>query len=417
MNLVSTAPGRDIAEMGFSHLKGLSLGIVTSFDVAEQWKIGWDKLVGNQGANVYMTFDWCRIWWLYYGENRDLRVMVFHKEEQLVAILPFFVEYVRFGMVRIKLAKLIGSDFSLQLCNPPVLEEYAATVFRAASQYLIKTCKCDAINLSPLSTDLVGFSELQNGFKQEMDWVGSTRERVVDCHSKFSLPGTFDDYVKGLGKSPRANYKRDCNLLCKSFTVACDTVIDPSKILAEFESFRRLHTDQWNAEGRNGHFDDWPKAYEFNLDLIKAQAEQGRSRLYRLSLNGAPVSYQYGFAFQNTLFWRLPARKIGSDWHRFGLGRMGLAKLIESAIREGITSIEGGQGHYDYKVQLGATEHPVYSISLLSAEPGIKARFRLAQMFSELWDITYYKLLFRRVYPRVPYLRGPLASSWIRTRI
>jgi CelD/BcsL family acetyltransferase involved in cellulose biosynthesis len=390
--------------------------VLESFEESEAWRAQWDATVAATNGNLYMTLDWCRTWWRFYGFGRALRILVLLRGEEWVAVLPMFVETLWLGPVRLKVAKLIGGDFSIQLCNPPIRGDVVASELVTALRYLHSTCGCDAVVFSPLSAAFPGFEQLRAACSQPSSEVWLAGDRQSDIHSLFDLPATFEEYLGGLGRSQRANYKRDWNLLNKSFAVASDCVSAASQLAAEFPAFSALHKTQWNAEGRQGHFDDWPSAYDFNLGLVRSQAPLGRVRLHRLLLDGQVVSYQYCFAYSGRLYWRLPARVTGESWKRYGLGRMGLAKLIESAIGERIRSIEGGQGHYDYKQQMGAAEPPVFSLLVASRRRGAGLRLRWGRLFSSALNAAYYKILFRRVYPRVPSLRRPLARLWIRSR-
>jgi CelD/BcsL family acetyltransferase involved in cellulose biosynthesis len=414
-------PNQDIATStapatGLNPGEDMAFRVLTEFDESEVSRDEWDALVAAQNGNLYMTFDWCRTWWRFYGRNRDLHILVFRRGDELVAILPMFVETLWLGPVWLKLAKPIGADFSIQLCNFPVREGRAAAVLREAIPYFTGTCGCDAVLFSPLSAHFNGFTEFQAACRADAPGARLAQDQVIDCHSIFGLPADFESYLGSIGKSQRANYKRDLNLLRKSFTVATDTISEPARLTEEFGVFSKMHKIQWNSEGKQGHFQDWPHSYEFNLELVKAQAEHGRARLYRLLLNGEPAAYQYGFVFNDWLYWRLPARVSGKEWNRFGLGRMGLAKLLESAIAEGVRFVEGGQGHYEYKTQMGATESDVHSLVIVSEKTGAMGRYRLMKMLSELLTVAYYKVLYRRIYPRVRFLRRPFARIWIRSR-
>ncbi len=44
---------------------------------------------------------------------------------------------------------------------------------------------------------------------------------------------------------------------------------------------------------------------------------------------------------------------------------MGLAKMVESSIGEGYEAIEGGRGHYAYKLQMGGEEWPLRSVQFV----------------------------------------------------
>ncbi len=101
----------------------LSVRVLHSFEDAEFFRSAWNDLVLRSGADIYQTFDWCRLWWKYYGVNRQLHIVLCFSGEELVGIIPGFTETLWLGPARLRVAKLVGSDFTVHLCNLPVLSD------------------------------------------------------------------------------------------------------------------------------------------------------------------------------------------------------------------------------------------------------------------------------------------------------
>src|SRR4051812_43212628 len=99
---------------------GVRLETFTSFEDAQAIAGEWDELVTGLDGSLYMSFDWCRVWWQHYGARRDLRLMAFRDRGELVGVLPFFVERVGVVFARARVAKLVSSDFTLAIVDPPV---------------------------------------------------------------------------------------------------------------------------------------------------------------------------------------------------------------------------------------------------------------------------------------------------------
>jgi CelD/BcsL family acetyltransferase involved in cellulose biosynthesis len=390
--------------------------VATSFEEIEQLKEEWDKLVGECEGDVYMTFDWCRIWWKYYGAKRRLQLLLFHSGGRLAGIVPMFTETVWLGLIWLKVAKIIGSDFGLQVCSLLVRPEFLNFALTSSMEHFCGKCGCDAVILGPLS-------QTKRSTKEVCGWISSHRhstfrvvERYGEMQSAFSLPGTFEDYLKQIGKNERHNYKRHCNVLAKSFRFTWDVLTTEASVEKEFASFIAMHQAQWQAEGKMGHFVDWPLASEFNAELARVMAAKGRMRLYRLLLDDKPVSYQYSFVFNQFLYWRLCSRLHEEEWKRHRLGGMGQFKMIEAAITEGVREIEAGRGHYEYKTNSGASETQLLSLAFLRRSFSSPVRFKAFLACAKALHLIYYKIIIRRVYPRLQFLRRPLARVWIRSQ-
>jgi hypothetical protein len=94
---------------------------------------------------------------------------------------------------------------------------------------------------------------------------------------------------------------------------------------------------------------------------------------------------------------------------------MGLVKMFEASIGEGQTMVDGGRGHYAYKLQIGGSEWPLHTIQLVRRGIGVAARMRLFAACAALLNLVYYKVGFIRLAPRLPLLRHTLWPVWIRS--
>jgi CelD/BcsL family acetyltransferase involved in cellulose biosynthesis len=386
-----------------------------SFSEAEPFRSAWNELVLRSGADIYQTYDWCRIWWQHYGDRRQLHLLLCFSGEELVGVIPAFIENLGLGLARVRVSKLVGSDYTLNLCNLPILPDSLPMVVSRAIHHFLGEHHCDLFLLGPLSGPAARVAELITVGQNEHECVAKVESLGDSCNTYIKLPSTFDEYLKAIGKQQRGNLNRTISQFSKAHKVVFDVVTAPEKMAAEFEGFCRLHNAQWRAEGKLGHFGDWPEAENFNRELIRALGGQGMVRFHRILANDQVVSCQYNFVFGNTNYWRLPARVFAPEWDRLSFGRMGLAKMIEASIAEGQHTIEGGRGHYAYKLQMGGREWPLRTIQFMRHGPGVSARVRMFKAFATLLNIFYYKVLFCRLAPRFPALRRPLWRIWIRS--
>ena len=397
----------------------LQCRVFDSFEDAAPLREQWDALVQSCEGELYLSFDWCRIWWRHYGRRRKLRLFVFTEGERLVGLVPMFVERAWIGPIPLRIAKMVGSDFALALFAPAVQCYAAARAYQRVLAALVREGRCDAVWFGPLpgTAAAVGAADAIRDACQRLPYLRVARDTEFGPHTIFELPDRFEAYVNSLNKRQRQNFRRDSNLLAKSFTITNDVVRDPRDAEAEFDNFKAMHDRQWQAEGRLGHFGDWPGSEAFNRDVVRELAPQGRVRFVRIRADERVVSWQYAFVFGNSCLWRLPARACEGDWERYGLGRVGLIRMIESLIAEGVTRIEAGPGHYDYKLQLGGTELTMRSVLVVSNRAGARLRSWLFRKAADLLHLAYYRIWFLRIAPRLPLPRRPLWPMWIKSRL
>jgi CelD/BcsL family acetyltransferase involved in cellulose biosynthesis len=126
------------------------------------------------------------------------------------------------------------------------------------------------------------------------------------------------------------------------------------------------------------------------------------------------IAYQYTFSYGNTYYWQLPARNTDTRWSKYSLGSIGVIDMIKTAIDEGITKIEAGIGHYEYKLKLGAEEHPVSIVRIVAQRVGSKIRYHVFRAFFSVVNALYHKIWYRRLQPHLPaFFQRPIWKLWI----
>jgi len=394
----------------------LDCRIETSFENLDKLRPIWDEAVVRMGGTIYMSYDWCRIWWEFYGAGKQLRVFVFSAGEAVVGIVPLYIDSLGFWPVRFKVARLVGANIPPKVFDPPIQESWAGAVFERILEQLFGVDRCDLLSYGPVS-------ELHKQAGQIPEACSTKQARVsaaIICddgvHSIFWLPPNLEQYFEGLSKNERKNRRKyELRLLGKEYAAKVEVVSDPGKVEREFEEFVAQHTDHWRAQGKSGHFGAWPRATEFNRALVLAHGRLGRMRFVRILANDQVVANQYSFAFGDSYFWELPARAVGQEWERFSLGPTGIVTMIEAAIKEGKTRLEGGLAHYDYKVRLGAKEYEVNRVRVIANRGGSRACMILYNAIRLCLLYAYHKIWYRRITPRLtPLFRKPQWIFWLR---
>lgn len=405
----------DVKVLESIHAMQVTCSVYHSFDEIRDLQPSWDSFVESVNGDIYLSFDWCRIWWQFYGKGNILRLLIAYRGTEIVGIIPIFIESLWLGPAWLKMAKIAVSDFTMVIVNPPVRSDCAAEVFNHFFDLIINKEGCDAVRIGPLGGQYETLQQLRETISQHPKLM-LFQDSARLPYTTFHLPKTFEEYIQSLDKRQRGNLRRDLNLINKSFKMSQD-VIQGQAAADEFGKFVQMHNQQWEAEGKLGHFKDWPHGEAFNAALVSEQAKQGRLKLLRLIADNQVVSYQLCFAFGKRWYWRLPARLVGPEWDKFALGRIGLINEIEIAIAEGVQEIEAGIGHYEYKVKLGGKEYPLYSIMLVRNTIFCRLRVHIFKQLSRALNYFYYRVWFHRVAPKLPFKRRHLWKLWIKSQL
>jgi CelD/BcsL family acetyltransferase involved in cellulose biosynthesis len=373
----------------------------------------WDEFVERSGSDIYFTVDWLQAWWTHYGRGRSFGALIARDGDRIVAALPFCVQRVWAGPVPVRLARLVGSDSTLPVFTPAIAPGFEEPVLKLALDALLGDARCDAVSLAPLS----GESPVAEAAERTANGsYGGVRVESPGPHTVFRFPANFDDYLGALSKSQRQGHRRYLRQLNERHEIAYRTV-SGDEAVPYLDRFVELHARHWRGEGKAGHFGDWPASEAFNRDLVARMAGSGRARFYEMAAEGRPIAMEYSFVLGDRCYWRLPARDTDPELQKLRLGRVSLVEMFRVAIEDGQTMVEGGPGHYEYKLRLGAEEHPLRRVLVSGRSPLARLRTALLLRWADLLHLVYYRGWFLKLAPRLGRRPRPLWGPWIRTRI
>ncbi len=382
--------------------------VVTNWQNLDTLRGEWDDLALSLQSDVYATFDWCRIWWQYYGNKRELAVHVFRQGPTLCAVVPMFLETLGAGPARIRLARLIGCDHSVTTCGLVTAPDQIPAVMNFVARECF-AADCDALQLGPMSGDDSSATAVASALAQTAFSVVKAVDRHP--HMLFDVPPTFDAFVEQLSTKERRNLRRDERKLDELGFVTRTSLTDASDVTRGMDQFIALHQQHWRAQGQLGHFDDWPQSRPFHHAMAQRQHAKNRLLLTEITAAESTVAMEYSYQFGTRMHWILGARVPNVS------GRIGFAALMRQAIDRGATRIDALRGYYEYKRLLGAS--CIQQREILAARPGLLRRARPAgfSCASQLLDCVYYRMWFSRIRPRLGLPGRPLSRLWIRTRL
>lgn len=393
----------------------LTLEVIDDFASMEHLEHRFDRAVESLGGPVYMSFGWLKTWWRYYGDGAALRICLFWHGSELVGIIPCYIQAFGIGPLRIRIARLVGANVPPKTFNPPLDPRFAGRALGLMISSLFGVDRCHLLSLGPVSKHWPAWSSLQNLSALDGAPPVISRYAARDVHTVFKLPATVPEYLEQLEPSERKSRMKRMRQLERAHQITEDVISDPSAIRSAFEEFAALHARHWQRLGRGGHFEAWPQAGAYNLDLVLEQARHGRVRFYRLLADGQVISSRYTFLMGGTLFSELPARAIGEPWDKLGIGVSSLIRFTSQAITEGVTSIDSGLGSYEHKSSLGGDEIEVGVWRIFNASPTGRARAWLALLASRAVFFVFQKLWYRRILPRLPAgIPRTQGLSWLR---
>jgi CelD/BcsL family acetyltransferase involved in cellulose biosynthesis len=393
----------------------LGCEVLHDFHGLDHLQPAWDEAVLHAGGSIYMTYDWVRVWWEFYGNHAELRLFVFSAAETVVAVVPIYIDTLGLGPLRLRVARLVGANIPPKVFTPAIPQSIATEVFDRVLVHLFGHDRCDVLSVGPVSELDNSIDGLRTACERRSD-VADLVTAETGVHSVYHLPADMDAYFSGLSQSERKNRRKlELRLLKKDYDTRVEVISDPAHVGDAFAQFAEQHGAQWRADGRTGHFGAWPRGLDFHRALIAAQAARGRLRFIRILANDQVVASEYAFAIGDRYYAELTSRDVDPKWNRFSLGPTSTVTMLAQGIVEGMRRVESGLGHYDYKMRLGAKEYRALTLRVINSDSRSRVRFALFKTAQRCVAVGYHKIWYRRVAPRLPELLWrPQSRLWLR---
>lgn len=394
---------------------GVQVDVLESFDELAPMQQEWDDFVESVGAEIFLTYDWCRIWWKYYGKKRELKVFVFRYEGNFVAILPLFFEKIWLGPCFVKAIKIVGSDFTISHFSIPIHPKYMKEVIKSFFE-LLSQSRWDILTLGPIAGLYEYYDNLKN-VCEELLWdshVVTGKSNGVQTY--FLLADTLDKQLASLKKGERWDIKRSYKALCPEATSLLVNVASKDSFEYMFQSFVNMHQSYWESLGKLGHFGDWPSAREFHREVAIDQLRHNRLRLLEIEFGAQSLGYEYNYKFGKRFFEFLNARTNSPELAKISVGRVVFSEEVKKALEEGVKCIDSMRGRYEHKLRLGGKLFPIRSLYVIPRKLPTMIRVFIFRILARVLTIVYHKIWFRRVTLWLKLKPRPLWKTWIRTQ-
>jgi CelD/BcsL family acetyltransferase involved in cellulose biosynthesis len=388
----------------------------TSFESLEGMQPEWDQFVESVGGEIFLTYDWCRIWWKYYGKNRDLRVFIFRDNKMLIGIIPIFFEKTWLGPIAVKAVKIVGSDFTLTQFSLPLADGYVRPVVKKFHE-LVSKHNFDIIHIGPIAGLDSHCDELKNSLKE---FLGNSYSVLIEnktVQTYFLLADTLDEQLAGLKKGERWDIKRSYKALCPDATLLFVNVASKNSFEYIFQSFVNMHQSYWERLGNLGHFGDWPESHEFHCEMANNQLRYDRLRLFEIKCGAQSLGYEYNYKFGKRYFEFLNARTDMQQLAKISVGKVVFCEEVKKALEEGVKCIDSMRGKYEHKLRLGGKLFPIRNIYIIPRKLPTMIRVFIFRIFALFLDLFYYKIWYCRLAPKLPFRRRPLWKVWICSRL
>lgn len=366
-----------------------------SFDELEQ---EWEELTGEADCRIFQTYQWNRIWWKHFGNDGDLRIMLFYQRTGLVGIAPFFLDTVRlFGKNLYSGLRLIGSNVTqcrrgnliglipyTDYLGFIIKPGFESNVYDRFCRYIVDIKnKPDEIILDSIPADRTEANRLP----QVVSEAGCDVS-VTNTHKSFRvfLPPDWEDYLMSVSKDTRSHSRRALKKIYNS-KQQLYSLAEPAgreEAAAFFDEMVNMHQDRWNRLGSLGTFAE-KENYQFQKEVALRLFESGRLQIKKLTSiqeQNKSAAIDVNYLFKNVVYGAHCAVDDTSEYYRKGPGTVLLCAALKEISENGLNCFDFLRGSEGYKQSYSNDDTDILRITIKQPgkQGGIIARFAKAFM-------------------------------------
>lgn len=387
--------------------------VYNSVEAAGEAKVEWDRFVAVASDDIFMTYDWCRVWSKYYANGRRARVFVFRVRQRIVAVFPLVLDKLRIGPVTVRICKFMGTDHTPNTVSLLISRGYERLVVERILVLSMAELRWHIFHVGPIAGM---YGKCLQRFCSEVDRRKyRVQVRYHGVQTYFSVRQPWNEYLEARGSRTREKWRKEYRRFASRAGSYSYLLADESSFEGCFRGFVDMHQKKWRSEGRRGHFGDWPDSERFHEEFARTAIRNGSLMLGRLMAGGKPVGYNYGYRQRSAYFDYLGATRKDGALSRVNLNLILYGEIIKDCFAKGITLIDSMPGRYRHKELMGGKAMAIKS-AVITAQ-GLRGRARLAAVstVTRLTEVLYYRIFYRRLQPRIHIPTGGLSDRWIRT--
>lgn len=307
-------------------------------------------------ASVFLSWEWLHAWWRIYGKGDRLRVLVARRGENVLGILPVYVQKTRVQRVMpVRILRFVGTggDTSPDDLDALLDPAHEATTARALAEYVVrKLGGWDVLWLTDMAQE--------SAFRHALGEAIGNRSGSAGVSARISyllLPESWEAYLQAQHRDRRYTLRQTRRRIEAQPGARLFLWDDSARLDQAIDRLVALHHLRW--QGRDeGHAFSTPEYVAFHREVMHVCQERGWLRLYCLEIGGEIVAMFYFYRFRDGVYYFQGGFDPALSKLRPGLVLMGYA--IEHSIGEGNRVFDMLRGEYEYKTQWAKERRQTY---------------------------------------------------------
>lgn len=312
----------------------MKINLQKSFD-NHQLELAWNTIVESYGYLAQNSFDWCKIWWKYFKNNkRNLYIVTVEEDNEIIGIAPMFLERRKIFTV----LKFLGS---------PQTDFHELLITKGEKYEKILDCIVDFFNTFK-EWDIVLFEHI-NSEGSEYDFLDKKLEKkfIIECPVVEFGGLDWDTYISHIqSRNLKKEFKRRSRALERDFRLEFKYVTLENEFAEYFDDIVRLHIYRWDTENEDSKLKSEHRIM-FIREVFCSLLRKEKAAMWILFGNGEMLAYLLGFLQGGTFYgWNT---SFNPDHGYYCPGKVIFGYVIKDLIKQGYKQFNFMRGGYFYK--------------------------------------------------------------------
>ncbi|MBA4313279.1 MAG: hypothetical protein C0417_11695 [Chlorobiaceae bacterium] len=300
----------------------------------------WDSLVKQMPiVSPCITYEWLATWWICMkDDDKELYVVVIKKSGTLIGIAPLMLVKDRFLFFKIRkieflsMSKYADSPSNIAVSIDFIIPNNNDEIINTLIQFLKNKFNWHFIRLNPVASDSPTIENLKtatikSGYKYNAN--------VVFDNVILPITDSWQNYFKSLSKNFRKHLNAAEKRLKEKYEITVELHTAKEELRLHMATLLDIEKRSWKWD--IGISINSIVFCDFFNRLIDLGADSGMIQLWLLRVGNKYIAYDYNILFQNSV--TSLKGSYDSDYHSYGPGNILLAKEIEHAFQQKVTSI------------------------------------------------------------------------------
>lgn len=276
----------------------MKIKIVDTEDGFDGLEAAWNALADRTPSPFFSSFDYVRTAWSHFhGKEDRLCILVFSEADTVEGIAPFYIAHRHIRGIPCRVIMFIAS---WEGDRPRILTSRNEVETWNSMLSFLERDFTDWEILELMEQPVEGPTGAEWSFLFRSGWYWESEPDVVDYY--ISLGGSWDEYLSGLGKNTRRNWRKPTRRLSAAAGgYKVERISDPSDTREALNRFVTIEQSSWKVGTKIGVAKD-ERHQRFYEDLVIRLAGKGQVMFHFIKIGQEDAAGIVSFMCRDVIY-------------------------------------------------------------------------------------------------------------------